>query len=339
MGMQYENRIVGHGSRDPRDLLENPENWRTHSAAQLAALAGVLENVGFVQSVIVNQRTGLLVDGHARVALAVKTGQPAVPVVFVDLSKKEERLILATLDPLGALANSDADKLESLMGTLDIRDPAFAGLLESLEAKANQETSNDKGQRLLPADPQITKGPILDGLVYRPRTAKTRSIEFLTFRKWRESIKKQTVADFREAKYRADPDLLAAAVADICDNLALLFGDIAGAIFTAPPAGASAVAGKAHFATELAKAVADKVGGEYLALFKPPAVAIASRRCNVKDRTSRELCDDVEALVSGRLVFVVDDVATTGTTLEGCLQSIRTTGPAVGLVWVYENEQ
>lgn len=141
MGLHYENRIVGHGSRDPRDLLENPENWRTHSAAQLSALAGVLEKVGFVQSVIVNQRTGLLVDGHARVALAVKTGQPSVPVVFVDLSKREERLILATLDPLGALASSDADKLESLMGTLDIKDPAFAVLLEGLEAKANQETS------------------------------------------------------------------------------------------------------------------------------------------------------------------------------------------------------
>ena len=41
---------------------------------------------------------GFVVDGHARVALAISAGE-RVPVVYVDLSEKEEALILATLDP------------------------------------------------------------------------------------------------------------------------------------------------------------------------------------------------------------------------------------------------
>src|ERR1700722_15600770 len=95
---KWRNRIVGHGEEDPTQLLANPRNWRLHPKAQQDALAGVLEQVGWVQDVIVNKRTGFVVDGHARVALALSAGE-RVPVVYVDLSEQEEALIIATLDP------------------------------------------------------------------------------------------------------------------------------------------------------------------------------------------------------------------------------------------------
>jgi hypothetical protein len=41
--------------------------------------AGALDPVGWVQQVLVNQRSGFVVDGHARVALALRRGEPAVP--------------------------------------------------------------------------------------------------------------------------------------------------------------------------------------------------------------------------------------------------------------------
>src|SRR5437867_4576224 len=67
----WRNRIVGSGEEAPDQLLANPKNWRIHPKHQQEALAGVLDEVGWVQEVIVNQQTGHLVDGHLRVTLAL----------------------------------------------------------------------------------------------------------------------------------------------------------------------------------------------------------------------------------------------------------------------------
>src|SRR3972149_521978 len=100
----WGNRIVGAGEEAPDQLLANPGNWRLHPRNQQAALAGALDTVGWVQQVMVNRRTGFVVDGHARVALAISRNEPSVPVLYVDLSPDEEALVLATLDPLSAMA-------------------------------------------------------------------------------------------------------------------------------------------------------------------------------------------------------------------------------------------
>ncbi len=75
---QWRNRIVGTGEVAPDELLANPRNWRTHPALQRAALRGSLTEVGWVQQVLVNQRTGHLVDGHARVEEALGRGEQSV---------------------------------------------------------------------------------------------------------------------------------------------------------------------------------------------------------------------------------------------------------------------
>ena len=58
---------------------------------------------------VVNKRNGTIVDGHLRIEAAIKNGEPTVPVVLVDLDENDEALVLATLDPLAALAGTDAD--------------------------------------------------------------------------------------------------------------------------------------------------------------------------------------------------------------------------------------
>lgn len=112
-GRQWRNRIVGNGEEDPEQLLANPKNWRIHPKGQQKALEGILKEVGWVQQVIVNRTTGFVVDGHARVAMAISRGE-MVPVVYVELSEEEETLVLATLDPLAAMAGTD----EALLGEL-----------------------------------------------------------------------------------------------------------------------------------------------------------------------------------------------------------------------------
>jgi hypothetical protein len=116
----------------PGDLIANPANWRRHSAAQRRALIGVFSEVGWVQQVIVNIRTGNLLDGHLRVEEAVVRGEPTVPVIYVDLSADEERLVLATLDPIGAMASADAASLEALLAGLTVNDDALRTMLADL---------------------------------------------------------------------------------------------------------------------------------------------------------------------------------------------------------------
>ena len=130
--MAWESRIVGHGEAAPADLVGNPRNWRTHPKAQRDALAGVLDQVGWVQNVIVNKRTGYLVDGHARVAVAAQRGETSVPVVYVDLSEDEELLILATLDPLAAMAEADTEVLADLLAAITSEDAALTSMLAAL---------------------------------------------------------------------------------------------------------------------------------------------------------------------------------------------------------------
>lgn len=132
----WQNRITGYGEEAPDQLLANPRNFRTHPASQTDALAGVLSEVGVVQNVIVNARTGFVVDGHARIALALRTGQPTIPITYVDLSEDEEAVILATLDPLAAMAGTDAAKLDDLLREVSTGDAAVQAMLDALAVEA-----------------------------------------------------------------------------------------------------------------------------------------------------------------------------------------------------------
>lgn len=135
-GQAWQNRIVGSGEEAPDQLLANPANWRVHPGHQQEALAGVLSEVGWVQQVIVNRRTGHLIDGHLRVALAMRRNEPTVPVLYVDLDPEEEALVLATLDPLAAMATADAEKLDALLRDVRTSDAAIQAMLDQLAQDA-----------------------------------------------------------------------------------------------------------------------------------------------------------------------------------------------------------
>lgn len=129
---ELKNRITGEGTERPEELLANPFNYRRHPAEQLAALEGVLEEIGWIQRTIVNQRTGHLIDGHARVELAIRREEDAIPVLYVDLSENEERVALAALDPITGLAYHDDQALVQLLDGLEAENEALAKFLEEL---------------------------------------------------------------------------------------------------------------------------------------------------------------------------------------------------------------
>ncbi|MGA7730912.1 MAG: hypothetical protein WCD37_06530 [Chloroflexia bacterium] len=135
-------RIVGSGEEAPDRLLPNPRNWRSHPREQQTALEGVLKEGGWVQQVLVNRRTGHLLDGHLRVAMARERNEPMVPVLYVDLSDEEEALVLATLDPLSAMAAVDQDKLQELLGSISTQEEAVQAMLARLADEAGVNAPN-----------------------------------------------------------------------------------------------------------------------------------------------------------------------------------------------------
>jgi DNA modification methylase len=142
---QWRNRITGHGEESPEQLLANPRNFRIHPKSQQDALQGVLEEVGIVDEVIVNERTGFLVNGHLRVTLAMRTEQPTIPVKYVDLSEAEEALILATFDPISALAVTDAAILDDLLRDVRTGSEAVQEMLAGLAEGAGLYQGNPAG--------------------------------------------------------------------------------------------------------------------------------------------------------------------------------------------------
>lgn len=148
----WEKRIVGSGDESPTTLRANPRNWRRHPADQHDALREILDQVGWVQQVVVNQRTGHLVDGHLRVELAESRNEDSVPVLYVDLEPDEERLVLAALDPIAALAQADTQALAQLLDGLAMGD-ALSAMLADLAPVVVEQI--DRGDALDSLDVSI----------------------------------------------------------------------------------------------------------------------------------------------------------------------------------------
>ena len=142
---RWQQRIVGQGEADPAELVANPYNWRQHPLHQRQALRELLGRVGWVQQVVVNQTTGHLVDGRLRAQLAMEEGAPAVPVLYVELTDEEERLVLASLDPLAALAVPDVDQLQGLLSELPALEGDLGGMLEDLIGQFNATNPSAAG--------------------------------------------------------------------------------------------------------------------------------------------------------------------------------------------------
>lgn len=147
----WRNRIVGVGEEAPDQILANPFNARIHPKAQREALSDLIDEVGIVQRVIVNQRTQHLIDGHLRVELALSREEPVVYVEYVDLSLDEERKVLALFDPIGAMAVTDRAVVGELLRTVDTQSAAVQGVLDDLATKAGvvpgvDEQGPEKGQ-------------------------------------------------------------------------------------------------------------------------------------------------------------------------------------------------
>jgi DNA modification methylase len=147
-----DNRIVGHADVPPEELAANPRNWREHPTIQRDAMRGVLDTVGWVQDVIVNKTTGRIVDGHLRVELARQNGEATVPVVYVELTDEEERLVLATLDPLAGMATPNRTLVAEILAGLTSSSDSVRDLLAQISNQYGERDTAPPEADALPTD-------------------------------------------------------------------------------------------------------------------------------------------------------------------------------------------
>ena len=117
-------------------IRPNPWNWRLHPQAQRDALTEIVEEIGFAGALIARETPdGLeLVDGHLRQDMSK---DELVPVLIVDMTEEEVRRLLATLDPIGAMAQTDVIALTALLDTLDVSGEATIEMLDDLVKDAD----------------------------------------------------------------------------------------------------------------------------------------------------------------------------------------------------------
>src|SRR2546427_4862822 len=66
------------------DLKPHPKNPNTHAAAQVAAIAAVIEGKGWRAPITVSNRSGFITRGHGRLEAALLLGIEQVTVDFQD---------------------------------------------------------------------------------------------------------------------------------------------------------------------------------------------------------------------------------------------------------------
>jgi ParB/Sulfiredoxin domain len=75
------------------DLRPDPANPRRISDAELEALARSIREFGFVEPVVARRQDRTVIGGHQRLLTARRLGLKTVPVVLVDLSLEQARVL------------------------------------------------------------------------------------------------------------------------------------------------------------------------------------------------------------------------------------------------------
>ena len=110
------------------DLIPYARNSRTHSDAQVAAIAGSIREFGFTNPVLIDGENGIIA-GHGRVLAAQKLGMDKVPCIRLGhLTEAQKRAYVIADNKLALNAGWDEELLKVELQELVDADPELAGL-------------------------------------------------------------------------------------------------------------------------------------------------------------------------------------------------------------------
>lgn len=157
--MKLRDRIIELRRVRAGDLLPNPRNWRTHPKSQQDALRGVPAEVGIADALIARETPAglMLLDGHLR---AEDSPDTLWPVLVLDVNEAEADKLLATFDPLSAMAEADTAKLDELLREVETGSEALAAMLDELAKDAGCEWAKENGEVVEDEVPEPPAEPV-----------------------------------------------------------------------------------------------------------------------------------------------------------------------------------
>ena len=134
------------------DLQPDPGNPRCIGEAELAALCRSIDTFGLVDPVLARRHDRRVIAGHQRLVAARRCGLTTVPVILLDLSADDARLLNIALNQIGG--DWDADLLARLLIDLQAtgeRDLTLSGFgdddLQALLTRFDQQEKRDRPER------------------------------------------------------------------------------------------------------------------------------------------------------------------------------------------------
>ncbi len=148
-------------------LKPNPRNPNTHPEQQIAMLAQNIQAMGWRHPIVVSNRSGMIVAGHARFAAARMLGCAEVPVDFQDYATQEDEYACLIADNrLAELAEMNTVVLKDLLLELDTGafDMDLTGFdIRDLESLMTVVPPASSGQALQPLGPAGGAGGAYQG--------------------------------------------------------------------------------------------------------------------------------------------------------------------------------
>ena len=134
------------------ELRPDPANPRRISNDQLEALTRSLQTYGFVQPVLARREDKIVIGGHQRLLAARRLGYKTVPVIFLDLTLEQSRVLNLGLNKISG--DWDQELLARLVANLQpvedidltlsgFGEDELAKLLKSLDVREKKERVED----------------------------------------------------------------------------------------------------------------------------------------------------------------------------------------------------
>ena len=131
--MSFKNAIIQYSQKRADEFTAHPLNPRLHPQHQRDVINSSLNRFGWVSPVIVNIRTGNLIDGHERVWQALSQGDDTlVPYIEVDIDEDKEAELILSYDKSTLLAEYDPVNVATLLDMVNTDDEVLAKLFAQM---------------------------------------------------------------------------------------------------------------------------------------------------------------------------------------------------------------
>lgn len=202
--------------------------------------------------------------------------------------------------------------------------------LESLQTRGlQQEIGSILGDMDIGVEEPLSLWPIEHAAVNKVRTAR-----FFSLRRWPAENRKDSITFVLSKKETRDEGFISEVAREFADFILTAFRNVSGFLVTNAPAGNS-VKRDFHLATLIAKEAARLLRVKHQRIFRDYPKKTKNVG-NIEDKKNTSLKEGTQ-LKRYKGIILIDDAATTGTTMETCVDLVKGFF-VIPIVWVYHDK-